>query len=269
MADWDQLRALAREVVPPELAALERTARRRQRRARAALGAVAALVLVGGGIGLLTTDREGSVEPVQDPVETHTGEPRAVLPLPGAEPGQTSFQVSAGRYRVPLDGTLAFDVDLPDDTSVHDDGVFLATESFVLKVELAGRRYGVPRHPCTDHRPAAVGPTVEDLVRALVEMPVYVLSRPRTVRLGGLDATYLEARVPPSHDASRCTGDAVRLPGNPLTAVSGPAPYIGRWWVLDVEGQRVVVQQNCWGCPADGFDQAPRTPQSMTFTTTD
>lgn len=269
MADWDQLRELAREVVPPEFATLERTARRRQRRVGAVVGALAALVLVGGGTAVLTRDREGTVEPAKDPTETHAGVPRAVLSLPEAAPGETVVDVPAGRYRVPLDDTLAFDVDLPDDTSVHDDGLFLATKDFVVKTELADEGYGVPRHPCTDQVIEAVGPGVDDLVRALTALPIYQVSAPAPVRLGGVDAVYLEARVPRTYDASSCEDRAVQLPGNPETTVSGPPPYIGRWWVLEVEGRRVVVQQNCWGCRAGQFDRAVPTPQTITFTPTD
>ncbi len=269
MADWDQIREMAHEVVPPEFATLERTAHRRQRRAGAVLSAVAALVLVGGGTAVLTGKGEDTVEPAKDPTETPTGAPRAVLTLPEAASGQTVVEVPAGRYRVPLDDALAFDVDLPDNTSVHDDGLFLATKDFVLKTELAGDRYGVPRDPCTDHRIEPVGPGVDDLVRALTEIPAYQVSTPAPVRLGGVDAVYLEARVPRTYDDSSCVDRAIELPGNPQTSVGGPAPYVGRWWVLEVEGRRVVVQQNCWGCREDQFDRALPTPQSITFTPTD
>lgn len=270
MADWEQLRDLAREVVPPEFATLERTAHRRQRLAGAVVAAVAALALVGGGIGILSTgDRDGTVEPVKDPTETQGESPQAVRALPDAAPGETSVDVAAGRYRVPVDGHLSFDIDLPDRTTAHDGGLFLATQDFIVKTEVAGDAYGVPRDPCTDPRLAPVGPTVDDLVRALVDLPVYEVSRPAHVQLGGADAIYLEARVRRTFDDSRCEGGAVKLPGNPETAVGGPAPYLGRWWVLDVDGRRVVVQQNCWGCPAGLFDEAPQTPQSITFTPTD
>lgn len=269
MADWEQLRDLAGEVVPPEFAMLERTAHRRHRRAVVLVGALAALVLAGGGIGILNLDRGGTVEPTKDPTQTHTVEPVRVSALPDATPGETSVDVPAGRYRVPIDDGLSFDIDLPDHTTAHDGGVFLATDEFIVKTELAGGSYGVPRDPCRDQTITAVGPTVDDLVRALTELAPYRVSRPVRVRLGGAEGSYLEARVPRGYDDSRCDGGALQLPGNPETAVSGPAPYLGRWWVLDVGGRRVVVQQNCWGCSAGRFDEAPQTPQSITFTTTD
>lgn len=194
--------------------------------------------------------------------------PDGVLALPETAAGETSVDVAAGRYRVPLDDALSFDVTLPAGSTVHDDGLFLATPSFVLKTELAGDEYGVPRDPCTDQTIEPAGSRVEDLVAALSDLTAYEVSAPEAAELGGAEGTYLEARVPRGFDDSACTGGAVQLPGNPDTAVSGPAPYIGRWWVLDVEGRRVVVQQNCWGCSDRDLDRAPRTAKSITFTAT-
>ena len=185
----------------------------------------------------------------------------------GPIPAWSTRPFLAGRYRVPLNDTLAFDVDVADRTSAHDDGIFLASGDIILKTEVAGEGYGVPRDPCADHSLDTVGPTVDDLVRAIGDLPVYQVTSPEPVELGGADGTYLEARIPSGYDASQCAdGGAVQLPGNPETAVSAPPPYVGRWWILDVDGQRVVVQQNCWGCSADQLTSAPRAPESITFT---
>ncbi|HWJ82869.1 MAG TPA: hypothetical protein VNS55_11585 [Nocardioides sp.] len=208
-----------------------------------------------------------------DPVTETADSPSAasapadgVQALPGPDPGADSATLAAGRYRVPLGDDLAFEVDVPDDTSAHDGGLFLATGSVVLKTEVAGTDYGLPRDPCSVQAIDPVGPTVDDLVRALGELPVYELSRPEPVELGGAEGSYVEARIPRSYDASQCEGQDVQLPGNPDTAVSGAPPYRGRWWILDVDGQRVVVQQNCWDCSADELDGAAATAESITFT---
>lgn len=194
--------------------------------------------------------------------------PDGVLPLPEKAAGESSVDLPEGRYRVPLGSGLAFDIDVPDPTTAHDDGLFLATDSFIVKTEVAGATYGVPRHPCTDQVVEPVGPTVDDLVQALVDLPVYEVTRPRRVELGGEEAFYLETRVPRTYDASACEGDAVQLPGNPESAVSGPPPYLGRWWVLDVDGERVAVQQNCWGCTAEDLDDTAGMLESIAFTAT-
>ncbi|HWJ82871.1 MAG TPA: hypothetical protein VNS55_11595 [Nocardioides sp.] len=268
MADWEQLRELAHEIEVPELRSLARTARHRQLRARAAVGVLAGLVLLGGGVGLASvggTDRD-NVQPVQDPTGRLTDAPGGVLPLPAPDPGSNVATVDAGRYRVPLDDGLAFEVDLPDHTSAHDGGLFLASGSIVLKTEVAGADYGVPRDPCTRQTIDPVGPTVDDLVHALGELPVYRVTLPRPVELGGAEGSYVEARVPRAYDASQCDRQQVQLPGDPRTAVGGAPPYLGRWWILDVDGTRVVVQQNCWGCSAEELDRAVATAQSITFT---
>jgi hypothetical protein len=70
-----------------------------------------------------------------------------VLPLPGPHPGADYATLPGGRYRIPLTDTLAFDVDVPDGTSSHEDGTFLAMKDFILKTEAAGDYYGVPRDP--------------------------------------------------------------------------------------------------------------------------
>jgi hypothetical protein len=270
MADWENLRELTQQVVPPDFGSLERTATRRRRRSRVAVGVFAALVLVGGGVGIAALDDDpgqAPLQPVEDPSGPTVPDPGSVRDLPDAPPGQRAVELDGGRYEIPLTDTLAFDIDVPDMTTAHDDGMFLATRDFIVKTEAAPEGYGVPAHPCTEHRIEPVGPTVDDLVGALDELPVYRTTRPEPVRLGGGEGFYIEARVPRAYDASRCEGRGeVELPGNPETVVAGPPPYVGRWWILDVAGQRVVVQQNCWGCTFDQLLGTPSYPESITFT---
>jgi hypothetical protein len=268
MADWEPLRELTRQVVLPDFESLESTARRRQRRTGTVV-ALAALLLVGGGIAVsVLGDRDGDVQPAEAPPTSPPAAPGGALPLPAHERGEDSVSLSAARYRIPLDDTLAFDVDVPAGTSAHDDGLFLATDSYIVKTELAGDQYGVPRDPCTDQVIEPVGGSVDDLVQALTTLPAYHVSTPQPVDLGGAHGTYLEARIPRSYDDTTCDGGAVQLPGNPGTAVSGPAPYTGRWWILDVDGRRVVIEQNCWDCGKDVLDRDPRMIPTITFTRT-
>ena len=86
---------------------------------------------------------------------------------------------------------------MPDSTSAHDDGLFLATGDIILKTEVAGEEYGVPRDPCTDHSNVPVGADVDDLVQAFRNLPIYQVTRPEHVELGGADGTYFEATDPP------------------------------------------------------------------------
>lgn len=271
MADWEGLRELAQDVVPPDFDGLARTARRRQRRARVAIGAVAVLALVGGGVGHAALDQRdtGSVQPAKDPTTSTSESPDPVRALPDPDMGEDFATLGSGRYRVPLGGGLAFDIRVPDGSYAHDGGRYIAHGSVVVKIELAGDRYGVPADACRDHQIVPAGPGVDALVQAMLSLPPYQVSAPRADRIGGVDGVVLEVSLPASYDATGCDSEGtVQLPGNPGTAVSSPPPYVGRWWVLEVAGQRVVVQQNCWECRAGEFDDAQVITDSVTFTTT-
>ena len=96
--------------------------------------------------------------------------------------------------------------------------------------------------PClTDEEAGAdvpVGPTVDDLVTALVDHPSLDVTSPVDVTLAGYPGKYLDLQVP--GDISTCTTY------RPLDAhhyAQGPGQ---RWhmWVLDVDGVRVLVETN-------------------------
>lgn len=271
MSDWEQLRDVGQQVSPPPFASLVTTAGKRDRRARivTASGTLALLAAVGIGIGL-TNDDDGTIhQPVKDPTESVTPSteevtlPDGVLPLPEADPGKEYATLDAGRFRVPLDDTLAFEVDAPATSYAHEDGLFIATGRSILKTEVAGEEYGVPADACTAGFIKPVGPTIDDLVEAIRDEPVYQVSDPEPVELGGARGTYLEIRVPATYDASSC-GGAVLLPGKSETKTTWEPGYRGHWWILDVEGQRVVVVQHC-GCPAAVLDRATPVARSITF----
>lgn len=114
----------------------------------------------------------------------------------------------------------------------------------------------VPSDPC--HWQGSMtnpGPTVEDLVQALVAQRTRNATKPAKVTLGGYSGVYLEWSVP--HDMV-VTGDADfagcdAWPDNGhldfvswLSTGEGEryqqvAGQVDRLWVLDVEGQRLVV----------------------------
>jgi hypothetical protein len=192
--------------------------------------------------------------------------PDGVLPLPGSDPGADAVRLEAGRYRVPLDESLSFDVDVPDQTYAHDDGLFLASGPVVLKTELADETYGVPADACTEQAIVPAGPTVDDLVEAIHGQPIYAVTGAEPVELGGAHGTYLEIRIRSDYVTGQCA-DGVALPGTPNTSIDFAPDYHGYWWILDVDGQRVVVQQNC-GCGTDRLDRAAAIPQSIAFTPT-
>jgi hypothetical protein len=195
--------------------------------------------------------------------------PAGVLALPEPNAEDETVITEPGRYRVALSDTLAFEADLPVDTSVNGDGLYIIYKDTVLKVEPAGERYGVPSDPCNGFEAiAAAGPTVEDLVTAIRAQSIYRTSRPEPVEVDGAAGTYLEVRIPAKYDASACADDQVGLPGNPDSNNNMAPGYVGRWWVLDVDGQRTVAQAFCGPCDGGGLETMTGVVQGITFTPT-
>jgi len=140
----------------------------------------------------------------------------------------------------------------------------------------------VPRDPC--HwlgQLSDPGPTVDDLVRALVAQPLRHASTPTSVTLAGYSGQYFQWSVPSNMVV---TGDAdfkgcdVQPSNGHLDYVSWRGSGMGeryqqvagqvdRLWVLDVKGQRLVVDATHTpaATPADLAEQE-RIVQSLRFT---
>jgi hypothetical protein len=192
--------------------------------------------------------------------------PNGVLPLPPPDDEGEAPPLEAGRYQVALNDALALEIDLPQGTYAHSEGLYLQMEDgTILKVEHAGEEYGVPIHPCTDQFPAPVGPTVRDLVDAIRAEPLYRVSAPEPAGIGSAESTHLEIRIPAGYNSDACHGSEVGMPGNPSTSNNMAPGYLGDWWILDVEGERVVVQRFCDGCATGAADRAATSVRNITF----
>ena len=95
--------------------------------------------------------------------------------------------------------------------------------------------------PCAHiEREPKVGPTVDDLVTALGEIPNTTASEPVDTTLAGYSATHLELQIPQSLP---CSPSQFKLwqdsPGNDWWAqgTNDTMPI----WVLEVGGERVVI----------------------------
>ena len=104
-------------------------------------------------------------------------------------------------------------------------------------------------HPCqwkgTLSRP---GPTVDDLVNALVEVPLRNATPPAAVTLSRTRGKYLEWSVPSDAKFSDCDVDEGMYYFESWTAHGGKGDryhqgpgQIDRLWILDVKGSRVVI----------------------------
>jgi hypothetical protein len=97
-----------------------------------------------------------------------------------------------------------------------------------------------------------VGPTVDDLVQALVDQPGSESSTPVDVTLGGYPAKRIDISVPAELDTATCRypgeliqiwanpaeNDFFALPVDPANPAADPA---SRVYIVDVNGERVVI----------------------------
>ncbi len=96
--------------------------------------------------------------------------------------------------------------------------------------------------PCDRTTAADPGPTVSDLVRALVDQPG-PSTRPVAAALDGHTGSYLQVTVPPETDLRTCShGDYSLWRAGPreFQGHSGPG-VVHHLWILDVDGIRLVV----------------------------
>lgn len=232
-----------------------------------ALAAVGALL---AGCSEDTADAQGDA---RDTGSDSSSSPAAASPRPAGvkalpEKGADSV-LDAGRYRVPLNDNLAYEIDLPQGTLTDGDPLYIQADKTIIKSEIAGNEYGIPTDPCGAYGDIdATGPTVEDLVTAIRNEPTYQVDRPRPVTIDGAPGQHLQIRIPAGYDATDCTDQQLGLPGNPVTNNNMEPGYLGHWWILDVDGQRVVLQTLCAGCDTDAAAAFNDTIESITFTTT-
>ena len=147
-----------------------------------------------------------------------------------------------------------FSVEVPDGWSTLDGHFFIKDGGGVLGMSVWDVAQ-VPRDPCHWKRTMAdVGPSVDDLVEALSSQRLRDATAPVDVTLAGHDGRYLELSVP---DDWVVTGDSdfegCDDPGNGhhdfvswLGRDAGDrwqqvAGQVDRVWVLDVEGQTLLV----------------------------
>ena len=175
-----------------------------------------------------------------------TGNPRE----PAYRVVQGSGELEPGRWALRAEGatpdTVLAELDVParwsglswfvgsDDATV---GYWLVTE--------------VPVDPCHETGRRDPGPTVDDLVTALDQQQLTTITGQEPVTVGGYDGTYLEI-VAPDIDYSTCQEGEVwywETPDGGARHHEGPAGAVERVWIIDVNGQRVVL--NGFTTPGD------------------
>jgi len=209
-----------------------------------AVAVVAINLLPGGGSGTGGVPPSPSTSPTvpPSPSMSPTPEPSASLVTHALTP----FGPGGFDDKNPRAASITFTFDAPASWGKFEEvGVWIDSNAPPDGADLmflpAG---GLFSDPCLTEEEAEaaadipVGPTVDDLVTALVDHPSLDVTSPVDVTLAGYSGKYLDLQVP--DDISAC---AYYKPMDGHHYAQGPGQ---RWhmWVLDVGGVRVLVETN-------------------------
>jgi hypothetical protein len=214
------------------------------------------LVYVAAACSGAATERSSA--PTSSPPAPPASPTQAVTPIPSPMTSPTVEPPTTRRIvgRVLGGGTFpAYSVEVPDGWSSGDGQFVVKNGAAVIGLSVWDVDQ-VPRDPC--HWRAQMqdpGPTVDDLVRALVAQATRAATKPVDVTLAGHAGQYLEWSVPADMVV---TGDA-DFEGCDVEPSNGHQDFISwlssgsssrfqqvagqvdRLWILDVDGQRLVV----------------------------
>jgi hypothetical protein len=126
----------------------------------------------------------------------------------------------------------------------------------------------VPMDPCRPKESSApLGPTVNDLARALVAQRRTTTTNPAPVTVDDHAGLYLELTTPRRFDYKKCGPDGMQVWETGTT--DGRAlgePVTDRYWILDVDGQRVVISaMTVPGATSATVEQITGIAEKMTF----
>jgi hypothetical protein len=223
--------------------------------AQATIAAAAVLVVAVIGYNLLP--RTGGVGGQPSPTPT-------VLPSPSPSPspadtsgtgsvtmtpfadffGMCPDEISSDCTEDPRDDSMAFTVEVPEGWELVDGIIVKPAKEGVappggagLLITRGNWLYSDPCRPDDELSPdIEVGPTVADFATALDTHPLLDVTTPVDVTLAGYSGTYVELQVPA--DISEC----VRYRPIEATIYAQGPSHRWRYWILDVEGIRVVIQ---------------------------
>ena len=178
--------------------------------------------------------------------------------------------LSAGRYLARQIGTtMRYEVDVPEGWRVLS-GTYLNAPTdghgilFVANVPRHGT--DLPVHPCRDHTLWRVGPTEADLARAIAAQPVWRVSRPTPVTVDDASGFYLEIELPSRVDPTGCVDGGVSEWEAGRDGMMTTQSFRSAWWIIDVDGQRLLVQARCYAtCSRDDQDVMATMVESITF----
>ena len=195
---------------------------------------------------LRPADSTSTPEPTPSPTElSYSPKAGEVQALPDDAAGYAAL--GAGRYELRVTPSLAYqlDVTVTGDWGVHDGRYLNGAGGLLFVAPAAAGDTQVPKNPCMQKALRDVGPTVADLATALRRQPVLEVTDPVPVRVGGHRGLSLEVRIPGRTHFGKCVEQSVAFFSSGEDAWKWPGAYAGEWWILDVVGERVVVQASC------------------------
>lgn len=205
--------------------------------------------------------------PTSEPTYTYMSKSGEVFLLPKDSDFGT---MAAGRYEAWRIGSpVHYEVDVPEGWRVLA-GTYLNAPTdghgIFFVASLPKHRTELAVHPCRDHSLWLVGPTVRDFTRAIQEQPVWRVSTPRPVTLDGNKGLYFEIELPARVIPARCVRGAVSEYESGRDGMATTRSYRGRWWVLEVDGERLVVMARCYDtCTELDLETMSTMAESITF----
>jgi len=217
------------------------------------------------------SDGDSTVSESSTKQPTYSPEPGEVMTLPQDQRWAT---LERGRYAVQVTPSLSYEVSVPDGWRVFE-GRFLNSppaESGNSMVFVARAPKGdtwVPAHPCLDHSEMAVGPTAGDLARALRHQPVLNVSKAQPISPDGNRGWCVDVSIPETVEAGACIDGRVALFSGASEEWGGEGGFAGRWWIIVVDGKRLVVNAQCVNdCTKYDWRTLQPMIEYMTFTHT-
>ena len=257
-----------------EFAVVQRRVHRRRRIRWAGYGlaaigtAAAAVVWLPSAI-----DAIGSMDGSTDPAVRHT-EP---TPAPSAIPLAPPQGIAPGTYAMQFVGSgetaqSSAVIEITSDAFRYDGTILISGGDASYRAVSLWTVAEVAANPCHGATREWVdpGPTVEDLAAALAAQPLKSGTDPVPVSLAGYDGLYVETAVAVGDD-NDCVDQSFaswRAADGTLRVHEGGGE-VGRLWILDVEGRRLVVDaSHAAGTSTDRIAELTAMVESITFAAT-
>jgi hypothetical protein len=216
----------------------------------------------------------GEPAPATGPAPASRTDPGTTAPSVDYEPldpdADGSVTLDPGRYGLTADAGLAVPlaaVEVPEGfRGFRGFAVSAAAEPFRgLSYHMVG---GVFRDACARTDPLDVGTSVDDLVAALRRQDQTTTSRPRPVTLDGHAGVYVELTASPRIRVEHCRDGQFEVWNGGSDAhwwLFEPG-QVDRLWILDVDGQRVVLDaRSVPGVPSGAVETTVYMAESARF----